>query len=141
MVKALYRFFVLLFVVTACSDDSETLLDLPLESRNLVGTWQLNGYKISAGGPLPDDFTNIESATRYIFELDGSYTFIEEIGNNPLHEGTFRFIENELVLEPSEGGVDRYSFYIELSRNTMILSPTGPIICIEGCLYRYQRVD
>lgn len=137
MKNSISLLIILLF--TSCTN-GDNFDNVPLNVGDIVGTWQMNGFKISAGGPLPDDFTPFEGETRFVFELDGSYSFLQENEHEPYYSGRFNLVEDELVLEPDDGDVNRYSFYIELSKDTMVLSPTGPTICIEGCLYRYVRL-
>lgn len=138
--KAFALIALLLFF--ACSnEDKVTIDDVPLETRPLLGDWQLTGSKISIGGPLPDDFREENKGHIFTFELNATYRLVAN-DNTLISEGTFTYTEDSLVLNPKRGELKEVTSYqATIEKNEMVLSPSGPVICIEGCLYRYVKLN
>ncbi|MDT0607086.1 lipocalin family protein [Croceitalea rosinachiae] len=126
----------------ACTEEEKiTIDDAPLEFRLILGNWQLNGSKVSIGGPLPDDFQEISDGPIFSFELNSTYRLVSN-NQHIISEGTFVYNEDSLIISPQNGEIEEESSYIVTMReNEMVLSPSGPILCIEGCLYRYIKLD
>ena len=137
--------FMLLFtcvLLWSCSDSDGDQIDVLDGEIDLLGTWQLNGVKISAGGPLPEDFTIIDFYQEFSFSANGTYTLKSGTPGTVLSKGNFSITEDELHLNPKQGQVPNksaYNFWFE--GESLVLSPSSPILCIEGCLYRYEKQD
>lgn len=143
MMKKVFSVFIFLILFSCSEDDTENLKELPLIVQNLSGTWQLNGSKISSGGPLPDKFTTIENGEIFLFELDMTYELRNGLNQNLISAGEFTITNNDLVLTPNQGDmIEPYSFYVDVINDSEIIwSPAGSVICIEGCLYRYIKLE
>ena len=136
--------FIMLIIFYSCSSDDSALEKIALTNQNIVGTWQINGRKVSAGGSLPKEFNPIEEGTILIFELDGTYKNVTHASEELISAGKFSFSESslELLPETEEGdAVEKRSYDITLYENEMVVFPTGPLVCTEGCLFRYIRVE
>ena len=126
----------------SCSDSDGDQMDVLYGEVDLLGIWQLNGVKISAGGPLPEDFITTDFYQEFSFATDGTYTILSGTSRTVFSKGDFSVIEDELRLNPKQGQVPNksaYNFWFE--GESLVLSPSSPILCIEGCLYRYEKQD
>lgn len=130
---------VLLSPLSACNDtENENPND-----HSILGKWKLTEAFISSGGPQywvdVEDGEEIEflsnsrfTSTNYPECPEGEYVLDEE--NLVLD---FDCEDIELVAENEEGLV---TFRIEFKNGDFLLSPTS-VICIEGCSYKYERMD
>lgn len=125
--------FLILF---SCSKEE---VEIPLTLQGIAGSWQLNGNKISIGGPLPDEFTPIENGSIFVFNLDNTYTSLDGSNNTLINSGVYSLVESELFLTPDIEAP--FSYRVTLYETEMILSPSGPTICIEGCPLRYIKLN
>ncbi len=131
------RFLILgvVFLSISCSSD------FLVEENPLSGTWLEIGSRISAGGPLPLNFEEVANGNTFIFKDDGTFSLLSDSGN-VINSGSYTNQNEELLLVSNQNGsAEPQRFNLELSSNTMVLSPTGPVICIEGCFFRYQRIN
>ena len=125
----------LLFFIACDKNDDQNIL--PNNVAGLVGEWQLKETYISPGGVTK--WQVVDKGFSYIFESEGSFkktAFDKKIQQ----EGIYQLKEEELFLFfRLQEEKDTLGFTMELTKNTLTLSPSFPGICIEGCLYRFKR--
>lgn len=124
----------LLFFLTCQKDD--VFDDTPIDQTGIVGEWLLKETYISPGGET--EWKEVNNGYRYIFKPDGSYTKI----SSTTAFGNYDVNESELFLYVGNTNEkDTLGFYANFNeaKTVLTLSPSFPHICIEGCLYRYQK--
>ncbi len=128
-------YFILVVVVfTACQTDVDV---------DVYGTWQLESVYISAGGE--GQWQQLEESHTIVLRKDQSFRSDRHEGCN---RGTFKLTGSQIIFNYScedftlgledEQGVLPYQFKIE--KGDLILSPTY-VWCVEGCEYRYSKID
>lgn len=138
------RFILLLIVALfyACSNEPSSETEVFVTDSDIVGSWLLTGTKTSIGGPLPEEFSDTNFFEEFSFAADGKYRLKRESTTKVISEGKFTTTENELFLSPdSESIGNELSYLFWFEDGSLILSPSGPVLCIEGCLYRYEKTD
>jgi len=125
---------------TSESDDGIGPL-IPLSANAIIGQWQLERHHYSTGGPGQwSDF--VENGSIYRFSVDGKFHFKDNTSSEGNREGTFILKGDSLVLKfEQDSEAQEYTYSVEVSEQKMILSPTGPVICIEGCAEQFRRTD
>ncbi|WP_405382757.1 hypothetical protein [Maribacter sp. LLG6340-A2] len=124
----------LLFFLTCQKDD--VFDDTPIDQTGLVGEWLLTETYISPGGKT--EWKKVNNGYRYLFKTDGSYNKI----SITTESGNYDINESELFLYVGNAGEkDTLGFNANFNeaKTVLTLSPSYPNICIEGCLYRYQK--
>lgn len=124
----------LLFFLTCQKDD--VFDDTPIDQTGLVGEWLLTETYISPGGKT--EWKKVNNGYRYLFKTDGSYNKIR----TTTESGNYQINESELFLYVGNAGEkDTLGFNTNFNeaKTVLTLSPSYPNICIEGCLYRYQK--
>ncbi len=103
----------------------------------IVGKWQLEATKISPGGIV--DWVSVEDGETYVFRQDGTFGLSKWEGCKSPVEGTFTVTEEMLKLFfPCNSEPYEPVYTVSFEENKLILGFLG---CIEGCLYRYKRMD
>lgn len=121
----------------ACENDDSN--GIPIDETGLVGEWLLTASYVSPGGTT--EWKDVDEGYRYIFDEFGNYertTFNKETINS----GSYEIIERELYLYSIiEEARDTLGFTADFneSKTRLTLSPSYPGICIEGCLYRFDK--
>lgn len=134
------RYFLLLMLLGFSSCDKESKEEsIPLRSSEIVGSWQLSETYISPGGQT--SWQAVENGDIYYFVMDGAFSQINVLEVNPFRSGTFSYANELLVLSFTFAGEEKSQTYlVEMADSTMTLTPAGPAICIEPCLYRFKKI-
>ena len=135
------RFLISIFFLflMQCQNDDMPFDDTPIDDTSLVGEWLLYESYVSPGGAT--EWKDVEEGYRYFFNEFGNYERTD-YDKNLLDSGTYEITEEELYLYfITEGKKDTlgYSADFNESKTRLTLSPSYPAICIEGCLYRFNK--
>ncbi|SFW54025.1 hypothetical protein SAMN02927921_02192 [Sinomicrobium oceani] len=122
----------LLVSVLGCGEDTDSTQD-----GSVTGRWKMTRQYISPG----DDtirWTSVKDGDIYEFRADS--TFVSN--GTDCQEGRYAVQGDSLRLDfqcdfDTEPHLMR--FYFEGS--DLVLSPLSPTMCIEACLYRYEKID
>lgn len=138
MKKLILLFIILLHV--SCNSDNE------IKDKSLVGTWKLSEANIGDGG-IGTKWVAIKSSDSYTytFKSDGTFTSTRF---NDCRCGKYSLSTDLLTLDfdcpDFTSGIESPSgTYIEnykQENGKMILSPTY-LSCIEGCLYKFKKIN
>ncbi|WP_299535995.1 lipocalin family protein [Ulvibacterium sp.] len=135
------RYLILVFsLLLSCEDDSNKELTL-LETNGLIGSWKLvETYLDPGGGGI--DWNTVDNGDIFKFDDDGKYRRTNTFENIFNSSGDYVFEEGLLELSYTNDGEEmEENFSVQMSEDTMVLSPAGPRFCIEACLYRYKRIN
>jgi len=112
---------------------------IPLNVSKIIGSWQLVEAYISPGGAAT--WQPVEDGDIYNFGIDGTFSQVNTYEDAHNRSGNFTYENKMLKLTFITDGEEKWqSFSVEMVENSMNISPTGPTICIEGCIYRYQKI-
>ncbi|WP_422079565.1 lipocalin family protein [Ulvibacterium sp.] len=132
-------FLFVFFVLLSCQNDS-TQRNVPLTANLLHGSWQLIETYISPGGKT--DWKPVENGNIFTFDNEGGFARTNTFKNTPNSAGTYDLNNNVLkITYTRDSKEEKENFIVQISENTMTLSPAGPIFCSEPCLYRYKRIN
>lgn len=132
----------ILLLFIACDETNEE--PITAETSLIVGKWKQTEAYISAGGP--QYWVEVQNGEEIEFFEDKTFCsnrFTE------CTDGNFTIGENDLLLEYSCADFDSRSeneegfitYKLEVSSDYIILTPTSGPIYIEGCSYKYQRIE
>ncbi|WP_437394928.1 hypothetical protein [Flagellimonas lutimaris] len=132
--------FGLLSVLVKCDSNGS---DDIIEEQSILGKWKLTEAYISAGGP--QYWVNIEDGEEIVFLDSGNFssdrytecTAGEFMVDEDILTLDFNCEGFESEMENEEGLI---TYQIELGENEFLLTPLS-VICIEGCSYKYIRID
>lgn len=130
---------IFLVFVLACQNDDVPFDDTPVDSTSFVGEWLLKETFISPGGS--SEWTEVTDGHRYIFNKNGSYKKTD-FNKELLELGEYELKEGELYLYfLTEHKKDTLGFSAAFNgtRDMLTISPLYPVMCIEGCLYRFEK--
>mgnify|MGYP000627119768 CR=1 FL=1 len=134
---------IIIFGVLISCDHEDDLKNFDYDAFPIEGTWKLTEAYISAGGP--QYWTDVEDGEEIEFQGNGSFSsdrypecatgiFSVDDGNLTLEYNCEGF---ESGTENEEGLI---TYKLDYGKNAILLTPTS-ILCIEGCSYKYERVD
>lgn len=106
-------------------------------SPSITGQWKLVEQKIGIAGP--GEWKEVSDGDTFEFKTDGSF---EKSFHPNCTTGTFEVIGDTLRLHydcPEYDVTWDYSFR-DFSNTSFTLSPIT-VMCIEGCQFRYQRIN
>ncbi|WP_228235564.1 lipocalin family protein [Allomuricauda sp. M10] len=140
--KQLFVALLLCLVFNSC-DNEDDLKGFDQDAFPIEGTWKLTAAYISAGGP--QYWTDVENGEEIEFQGNGSFSSDRypecTSGNFSVDEGNLTL---EYDCEGFETGTENeeglITYTLDYGKNTILLTPTS-IICIEGCSYKYEKVD
>lgn len=114
----------LLFILTACSKDYTPPVT---PYTTLPGKWTYIGSKASSGGP--QYFVPAKNSNDYIqLNTDGTMTWTP---GNVYKKYT---LKDSITLTMTYADGSNYEdYYYRIRRDSLFLSPRGPVVCIEGC--------
>lgn len=122
----------------ACESD-DAFDDTPIDNPSLLGEWLLTTSYVSPGGAT--EWKDVEEGYRYFFDEFGNYERTD-FNKEVLNSGDYEITDEELYLYfLTEGEKDTlgYSADFNESKTRLTLSPSYPGICIEACLYRFEK--
>ncbi len=143
MKKLFFGFSLLIFSIFFSCDNDDDPKKFDFDAFPIEGAWKLTAAYISAGGP--QYWVDVEDGEKIIFMENGSFSSDKF---EDCTTGEFRVVDGSLSLdydcEGFESGTEneegQMTFKIDYGKNAILLTPTS-IICIEGCSYKYERVD
>ena len=106
-------------------------------SPAIVGKWQLTEKYLSIGGPgfwQPVTDKNLQEVIE--FKADGAYSsnLVPEFNRYQIADSV------TLVLYSSVNkSQPRYSYRYKIADESLVLTPTAPNVCIEGCAAKYSK--
>jgi len=134
---------ILIFSVFNSCDKEDDLKGFDQDAFPIEGTWKLTAAYISAGGP--QYWTDVKDGEVLNFLSNGSFSSdkFEECST-----GSYSVEDGNLILEydcdgfesGTENGEGQITFKIDYGKNAILLTPTS-ILCIEGCSYKYVKVN
>jgi len=134
-----YILFVFLVILSSCQEVEEEKI-VPLSVNKVLGSWQLKSTYISPGGATT--WQEVTDGDILSFAIDRTFTQTNTFEDNFDKSGTFELNDGILTWTYQENSDEKtQSFSVEMAKNTMTLSPAGPIFCVEACLSRYERID
>ena len=134
-----YTFAIFLLFLMQCQNDDIPFDDIPVDDTSLVGEWLLTESYVSPGGTA--EWKKVEEGYRYFFDEFGNYERTD-FSRKILDIGAYKIKEEELYLYfITEGQKDTLGYWADFndSKSRLTLSPSYPSICIEGCLYRFEK--
>jgi len=102
------------------------------KDQSLIGKWRVNAYYLSDGGP--GYWTNAEENQYVEFYNNGTLG-----GNAFTGYLTFAIKDNVTLFMKKNNDTTKYNYSYRIKHDTLTMSPTGPIICIEGCAVRFIK--
>ena len=101
-----------------------------VSATGFTGKWKLTATKISSGGPA--NWTPVASnENQYAqFNSDGTCNF-----------GTYSkyVVKDTVTVTLSRNDTIQHYRYQFIKQDTLVMSPSGPIICIEECAIKFTR--
>lgn len=135
------RYFIPILLLLFLSCDKEFQEEtFPLSASPIVGDWQVVAETYSIGGPPIT--VQIENGGAYGFLLDGTFRISEALEISKAYTGSYTFQEDLLTLSYTleDEEIER-ELNAMFQENLLVLSPAGPILCIEGCSFTLRRLD
>ncbi|MEC7263504.1 MAG: lipocalin family protein [Bacteroidota bacterium] len=134
---------ILIFGILMSCDNDDDLKGFDQDAFPIEGTWKLTEAYISAGGP--QYWTDVEDGEEIEFFENGSFSSDKY---EDCTTGEFSVVDGNLALDydcdgfesGTENDEGQITFEIDYGKNAILLTPTS-IICIEGCSYKYEKVD
>lgn len=125
-----------MFSFTSC--DKEDNLPFELTSEGLVGKWELYQYQGSTGGG--DYRTDYEPTGKTITFLSGGK--LNSVGFFKCDDGAYIVADSSItVLFDCGEEVPEQKYSMKKEDENLVLSPSGPIICFEGCSYIFKKIN
>lgn len=135
------RYFILFLLLglSSCDKDNSKEDNIPLNASKIVGSWQLVEAYISPGGDAT--WQTVEDGDIYNFNIDGTFSQTNTFENAYDRSGNFTYDKAMLELTFTIDEEEKWqTFNVDMDENTMSITPSGPTICIEACLYRYEKL-
>ncbi|RYE27194.1 MAG: hypothetical protein EOP42_19565 [Sphingobacteriaceae bacterium] len=104
-------------------------------SNALVGKWRETAYYLSIGGPGYWTSVSTKDNTYIMFNQNGALT-------GTYYPGSAHYeIKDSVTVTIYDQNGKYENYHYEIINGVLTLSPSGPIICIEGCATRYIKVS
>lgn len=134
------RYLILFLLLGLLSCDKDSKEDsVPLNASKIIGSWQLVEAYVSPGGDTI--WQSVEDGDIYKFGIDGIFSQVNTYQDAYNRSGSFIYENDMLKLTFTIDGEEKWqSFSVNMVENSMTITPTGPTICIEACLYRYEKI-
>jgi len=134
------RYFIFfLFLGLAACDEGSQETGVSLNASKIIGSWQLTEAYVSPGAGAT--WQSVENGDIYKFGIDGTFSQVNTYEDASNRSGSFTYENESLKLIFTIDGEEKWqSFSVVMVEDKMTISPTGPTICVEACLYRYQKI-
>ncbi len=105
----------------------------------ILGSWQQVSYQYSIGGPLLSEDVKNGEIVRFNADLTFSISNIESDFDIT---GTYRF-QNDTLTRIYDADSEKINYILktEIVQEELTLIPVGPQICIEGCSFKYRKIN
>lgn len=102
-------------------------------NNTLTGKWKLAGSMVSAGGPMY--YVPAANKNSYI-QFNADYTLV----GNVFADYNYFKIKDSVTVTLTKADKTSFENYRYSFRNdTLVMSPSGPLFCIEGCSDLFVR--
>jgi len=112
---------------SACKKDGGTANANALKANAILqGKWKVIGNMISSGGPM---YFVPDNGNHYVeFNANGA------MSGPAFPDFTHYAIKDSVTLNMTKTDKTTYeNYYFTIKIDTLTLSPTGPLVCVEGC--------
>ncbi len=134
------RLLTCLYILSMFSCEKSSMQnESPDAVRALLGSWQQVSYQYSIGGPmLSEDVKNGEILR---FNADLTFSIINLESDSDV-TGTYRF-RNDTLTRIYDADAEKINDILKtvIVQDELTLIPVGPQICIEGCAFKYRKID
>jgi hypothetical protein len=114
--------------VSACKKNNHEVI----ANTTLTGKWKLARNKISSGGPMY--WVKAANTTNVLFNNDST------LGGTTFPDFKQYTIKDSVTLTLTDDDKTQYQNYrYEIKGDSLNMSPSGPIICIEGCIMQFIK--
>jgi hypothetical protein len=136
---ALCFFVISFFCACGEADEPTSVVFQPItDVGELLGKWKLVESSQSIGDGK-QHWTSVENGYTYQLNEDGTFSSDRFKACTALK---YSLSGSSLVLEfECDGETIEYTENAVMADGNLFLSPVAPIICIEGCSYRFERND
>ena len=136
--KSIFYCLILLVALSACKEENLRFSNAEVDANNpLVGKWQLVKASFSIG-TAEQNWQDIDNGYIINLKKDGSF----ESNKHEVSQGGKYQIEGVNLILSYSGKTDpsEYTERFLLTGDTLFLSPVSPIVCFEGCTYKFVRI-
>lgn len=134
-----YLILFVFFGLLSCDKNSQED-SVPLNVSKILGSWLLSESYISPGGDTT--WQSVDDGDIYNFKIDGTFSQVNIYPGKDSRSGSFTYENDTLKLVFNIGGEEKWqSFRVEMEEDIMTITPSGPTICFEACLFRYKKLD
>jgi hypothetical protein len=119
---------VLLFLFAACDKEN-----VKLDTNSLPGTWKISESFISNGGK--GEWTKNKSNVVLEFKADGS------LAGNAYPDYVSYSVKDGTTIVFMKKDKTEQNYVYKLNDGMLTMSPSGPIMCIEGCADRFRKIN
>lgn len=128
--KLLFIALVFLLMFAACKKDGENVVN-----TSLIGKWKVIGNYVSSAGPMyyvPATKPDYDYAT---FTISGAVggTVFTGLKNYTLKDST-------TITMTKDDRVTYQNYHYKINKDTLKMSPNGPMYCVEGCVIVFVKV-
>ena len=101
---------------------------------SIVGKWKLSANAFGTGGPML--WNKVAATDNHYVEFCKNGT----LGGDAFTGYTMYAIKDSVNLFMKKNNdTTKYNYSYRIKHDTLTMSPTGPIICIEGCAVRFIK--
>lgn len=129
--QVLSTLFVFLLLFASCDKEN-----VKLDAENLTGKWRLSAYLADIGDGKGKWKAVSNKDVRYVdFKADGGLA-------GDAFEGYISYVIKDSVtitMTHKNQSIQNYTYGFEDGKLSM--SPAGPIMCIEGCGTRFEKIE
>jgi hypothetical protein len=123
-------FVAIIIQMSACKKNN----DVKIVNTTLTGKWQVSRNLISSGGPTY--WVKATTTTYALFNADGT------LGGTAFNNFKLYTITDSVTLTLTTEDKTKYENYrYTIKGDSLTMSPTGPIVCIEGCAVQFIKVQ
>ncbi len=136
MKNIIYALFAIAILFTySCKD---TAIHSPL-----IGKWRVVGYSSSSGGPQV--YTPVDKGTNQYVQFNENGMYRSSVNK---YYASYSIQDHKTItITYDDSAPDYYTnykyktYYLSYGfrNDTLLMSPAGPVVCIEGCSTRYVR--
>ncbi|MGS2741131.1 lipocalin family protein [Sinomicrobium sp. M5D2P17] len=129
--KTILSMFFAVSLALGCSEDTD------ITEVSVIGKWQMTESYVGTGAE-DTRWKKVEEGAIYQFKADS--TFSSNATDCP--EGKFSIRRDTLQLDFNcNYSTEPQYILFNFKGGDLIFNPLGPPYCIEGCQYRYEKMD
>ena len=123
-------FLLAIIVLSVACQKSDTV-----PATGFTGKWKLAATKISPGGPV--NWTPVANNENKYVQFNSSGTI--ESNTDLFNKYNKYVIKDSVTVMVSKNDTIQNFRYKFTALDTIVVSPAGPIFCIEGCEFKFAR--